>query len=202
MSDTMEKVLLIGGIGIAAYFAYEYLFSTAAAASTTTATTATGCAAPNMLVGGECLPPATASGTPATSTGPAQGQSLANVFSALTAKVQSANDPAVTTSGGVISANPDVFNYYLAEVFTPSGSSPWGWPPNTLQVFPGVNRETPMSITTYWAGVSAYLSSQMGMSGLGIFAGLGMVIAANRGGYGWWPEVAGPQFGGAGRPVQ
>ena len=196
MSDTMEKVLLFGGIGVAAYFAYEYFFAPAAAASITTAPP-TGCLPPNMSVGGECLPPS-AGGV--TASGPAQGMSLANVFSALTSKITAANDPAVTKSGGVISANPDVFNYYLGEVFTPTGASPAGWPPDVLQVFPGVDRSQPMSITTYWAGVSAYLSSRMGMSGLGIFAGLGMLIR-NNGGYGWWPEVIGPQFG-AGRPVQ
>lgn len=195
MSDGIEKVLLIGGIGVAAYFVYEWL-TTPATAAASAATTPTGCAAPNQMVGGECLPPAGASSTPA------QGQSIASVFTALTAKLNATTDSAVVKSGGTINATPDVFNYYLAQVFTPTGSSPAGWPPDATQLFPGVGNSSTqtVSLTAYWAAVSAYLSSQMGMSGLGFFAGFGNFIAANNN-YGW-PEVAGPWGGGAGRAVQ
>lgn len=184
---------MLGIVGVAAYFAYEYFFPATTTAATGTAPT--GCLPPNMDVGGECLPPG--SGSP---TQPAQTISLANLFTQFAAKVKAANDPAVTTANGTPSANPDVFNYYLAQVFTPAGTSPYGWPPDAARVFPGTDRTQPMTITTYWTGVSGYLSSQMGMSGLGIFHGLGMIVEASR----RWPEVAGPwpHMFGAGRAVQ
>lgn len=201
MADSgMGKLLTLGGVAVAAYFVYEWLFPTPAASTTTasspaTSTTTTGTAA----AGG------------ATSTA-AQTTTIASVYSLLLAKVTNSNDPAVQTVGGVPSATPDVFNFYLAQVFTPTGSSPDGWPPNVLQVFPGVDRTQAMSITTYWAGISSYLSASMGMSGLGVFAGLAGLAAMSRGGMGMyeqvsnqypgWPEVAGSMWGGGGRAVQ
>jgi hypothetical protein len=110
----------------------------------------------------------------------------------------SVNDPAVTTVNGVLTATNDVFNYYLAEVLSqPAGYTGVDWPPNTSTVF-GACCLT-MSITTYWAGMSAYLTSTAGLHGLGSY-GLGMFMHAN--GYGSWPEIAGPNFFGAGRAVQ
>lgn len=121
-------------------------------------------------------------------------------------------DASISYTGGVYYANPDVFNYYLAQVLpSPPVSSPFGWPPDVTEVFPGFDRTQLMSITDYWSGMSGYLSSRMGMSGLGVFAGLGMIASANRGwpeiatkpwNGGEWPATQGWWNGGAGRAVQ
>jgi hypothetical protein len=110
----------------------------------------------------------------------------------------SVSDPAVTTVNGVLTATNDVFNYYFAEVLSqPAGYTGVDWPPNTSTVF-GACCIT-MSITTYWAGISAYLTSTAGLHGLGSY-GLGNYMHAD--GYGMWPEMAGPNFFGTGRAVQ
>ena len=73
----------------------------------------------------------------------------------------------------MLTVTPDVFNYYLAQVMpSPPKSSPAGWPPDVSQVFPGVDRTQPMGISSYFSGVSKYLSG-LGMSGLGMLRGMG-----------------------------
>ena len=193
----MEKVLTLGALAVAAYFVYEWFFVTPATAATTTtpATTAT-----------------TSTTTSTAATTAAATTSLASLYSALVAKVTAANDPSVQNNGETLTATPDVFNYYLAEIMptAPAGYTGSAWPPDPLVVF---NGRPSMSITTYWSGMSAYLTSTAGMSGLGVFAGLGALASMGRRGMGkyeqlsnqypGWPEVAGAwPGGGAGRPVQ
>jgi hypothetical protein len=132
---------------------------TTAGATTTTSTTAT---------------PVTSGGVnqPAT-TGP---MSLATLLSNMQATMTAANDPAITYSGGTFSATPYVFNYYLA---LPSVNGNSSTIPTTVDganlstLFPGANPNNAMTLSTYWAGMSAYLGSSLGMSGLRGFAGLG-----------------------------
>lgn len=93
-------------------------------------------------------------------------------------------------------ATPDVFNYYLQQAFpNPPATSPDGWPPNGAVLF--VNQSVPITLGNYWAAVSSYLSSQMGLSGLGIFAGLGMIASAGR----QWPEIATQPWNGGDWPL-
>ncbi len=181
MADN-SKLLLYGGIAVAAWYLYENwatLFPSAAAAPTAPATPAsgTGTGTPSTSSGGTSTPSGSTAGT-----GGNSSPSLASILSGLTAKAMGSGDPAVTISGGVPFAAPDVFNYYLAEVY--SGSSPAGWPPDVAQVFPGVDRTKPMSISQYWGGMSAFLSSKAGLSG--VLSGLGMLVNAGR----QWPELA------------
>ena len=200
MADsTGSKVLTLGAIAVAAYFVYEWFFVTPAAASTTTTSTTP---ASTTTTSGT-------TSTTSTSTTAAATMSLASLYSALVAKVTAANDPAVQNNGETLTATPDVFNYYLALVMptAPAGYTGTTWPPDPLVVFSG---RPSMSITTYWTGMSAYLTSTAGMSGLGVFVGLGQLARMGRRGMGkyeavpnqfsGWPEVAWP--GGAGRPVQ
>lgn len=100
-----------------------------------------------------------------------------------------ANDPSVQNNGETLTATPNVFNYYLAQVMPtqPPNYTGVNWPPNTTTVFGAANQNSPISITSYWATMSAYLTSTAGMSGLGIFAGLGMIVEASK----RWPSVAG-----------
>lgn len=128
----------------------------------------------------------TAAGTTSTGTTPAQTlpnqattgpMSLATLLANMQASMTAANDPAITYSGGSFSATPYVFNYYLALPAVNGNSSTI---PSTVDganlstLFPGVNPNNAMTLSTYWAGMSAYLRSSLGMSGLRRgFAGLG-----------------------------
>jgi hypothetical protein len=197
--NTTSKVLTLGALAVAAYFVYEWFFVTPAAASTTTTSTT-----PASTT--------TTSGTASTST-TAATMSLASLYSLLVATCTAANDPSIQNNGETLTSNPNVFNYYLAKVLpaAPAGYTGVDWPPNTTTVFGAANYNSNMSITSYWATMSAYLTSTAGMSGLGVFVGLGNLARMGRRGMGkyeavsnqfsGWPEVAWPG-GGAGRPVQ
>jgi hypothetical protein len=195
--STMGKVLTLGGIAVAAYFIYDWFFTTPAAATTTTSTT----------------PTTTTTSSTTTTAAPSTGPKLSTIFTMLQAAVIAANDSAVTNNGETITATPNVFNYYLGQVLPqPANYTGVDWPPNTTTVFGAAAENSPISITAYWSAVSAYLTQTAGMSGLGVFVGLGMLASAARRGMGMyeavpnqypgWPEVAGAMFPGAGRPVQ
>ncbi len=179
MADN-SKLFLYGGIAVAAWYLYENwstLFPSAAAASPSPSPSASGAGA--GTAGGQSS--SSGSGS-AAGAGGGSSPSLASILSGLTAKAMGSGDPAVVITGGVAFANPDVFNYYLAEVY-PSGTSSAGWPPDVSQVFPGVDRTKPMSVSQYWAGMSPFLS-KAGLSG--VLTGLGMLVNAGR----QWPELA------------
>ncbi len=190
--NTTSKVLTLGALAVAAYFVYEWFFVTPAAATTTSTTAAPATSATS-----------TAAAAPAT-------LSLASLYSQLVAMVTAANDPAVTNSGETLTSSPNVFNTYMARILpsAPAGYTGTDWPPNTTTVF-GANENAAITITAYWTAMSAYLSQYAGMSGLGIFVGLGQLASMGRRGMGkyeripnqfsGWPAVDWP---GAGRPVQ
>ncbi len=181
MADN-SKLLLYGGIAVAAWYLYENwstLFPSTAAAPTPPVSPAGGATAGNAA--SPSTGTSTGGGSPAGSGG-GSSPSLASILSGLTAKAMGSGDPAVVITGGVPFANPDVFNYYLAQVY-PSGTSSAGWPPDVAQVFPGVDRTKPMSVSQYWAGMSPFLS-KAGLSG--VLTGLGMLVNAGR----QWPELA------------
>jgi hypothetical protein len=182
MADN-SKLFLYGGIAIAAWYLYENwstLFPVAAAAPATPSTPASGTGT------GAAVPPNSGTTTGSGSTAGAGGAtpsagSLAAIYSALVAAVAASlagGNPAITAGP---TATPDVFNYFLAQVLAaPPKPSPYGWPPDVAQVFSGVDRTQPMSITTYWAGMSSYLTSRVGMSGLGRLRGMGCVSQYER----------------------
>lgn len=222
-SNSFSTLITWGAIGLGAWWLYENFFGTTAAtaaASTTptqpaqptqTNTVAASGGAPLMNPITQAQPVAIQQTTPTTptrgtTTTAAQFMGLASLFSKLQSVIAASGDPAITMPSGraTYTAVPDVFNYYLEQIIPNApASSPAGWPPDVLQVFPGVDRTQPMSLTTYWQGMSGYLASKLGLSGLGIFAGLGMIADASR----RWPEMPNGQWGrgmwwGAGRAVQ
>jgi len=75
---------------------------------------------------------------------------------------QAAGDPSITSAG----ATPYVLAYYLQNVAAPALSSV-SLPLATI--FPGVDLTQPMSVSTFWAGMGAYLNANntYGLSGLG-----------------------------------
>jgi hypothetical protein len=199
--NTTSKVLTLGALAVAAYFVYEWFFVTPAAATTTTTTTTPA----------STTTTSSTTSTASTGTTAAATMSLASLYSALVAACTAANDPAIQNNGETLTSNPNVFNTYMARILpnAPAGYTGVDWPPNTTTVF-GANQNAPITITAYWTAMSAYLSQYAGMSGLGVFVGLGQLARMGRSGMGkyeavpnqfsGWPEVAWP--GGAGRPVQ
>lgn len=223
--NTFVTILTWGAIGVGAWWLYETFIagSSATAGSSgsnaggTTAATTSGSNTVASSGGTDTGNGGGSSSTPAGTITAAFWASLFNLLNLRVATAQQQGDPSVTLVGSTLTASPDVFNYYFDQVFPspPSNisySGQAGWPPDVAQVFSGVDRTQPMSISTYWSGLSAYLASNSkGMSGLGVFAGLGMIASANRGwpeiatkpwNGGEWPATQGWWNGGAGRAVQ
>jgi hypothetical protein len=76
---------------------------------------------------------------------------------------------AAATAAGISSTGPDGWNVYLVQAGYPSPA------PDPADVFPGVDRSIAMTSAQYWAGMSAWLQKNKGMSG-GIFGGLAGLI--------------------------
>lgn len=76
------------------------------------------------------------------------------------------------------SATPDQFNFYLNQQL-PSGKSA----PDPTAVFTqaGFDRTQPMTIANWWGAVAPWLQSNYGLSGLGMFGGLGALARRARG---------------------
>jgi hypothetical protein len=137
--------------------------------TTAAAAGASGAANPPVVT----TPPTTPTGT-ATATSTSGGSNATGPLklAALQTNLQNAiaqyapQDPSISTSGGVYSATPYVFNFYLALPATNGGSSVLTSPPDPSLVFPGLTLTNPMTLSTYWAGMSAYLAANLGMSGL------------------------------------
>ena len=174
---------MFGAIGVGVWYLYENwatFFPSAAAAPATPPAPATGTNAgsPATAPAGTSTSGGSTSNTGSGSSGtPVTPQTLASIYSALAAAAAASfagGNPAITQpSGTALFATPDVFNYFLAQVLTaPPKTSPYGWPPDVTQVWPGIDRTQAMPITQYWSGMSSYLSSQLGMSGLGRLRGL------------------------------
>jgi hypothetical protein len=195
-----EKVLLWGGAAVAAYFIYEYYISPTATATLPAGVPTTGIPtgwvgssgqagsataphagdtwinAENQVVaqfnGTTWVPSTAAVATPAAVPVPvtpaAAALSLAAIYSQLLAKITAANDPAISN----LSATPDVFNYYLAEILGTAA-------PDPIAVFGG---RPVMTLATYWAGMGPYLTANFGMSGL-TARGLGYLAQQYRRGY-------------------
>ena len=153
-----------GLIGVAAWWVYETFFTTttAAAASTAVAPAATPVVA--------AAPVPVAAPAPATPAATSNG-GLNALYNSMVAAAQAANDPAVTNSGGVLSATGYVWNYYLTKV-NPSVT------PNMDAL---ANGSTVYTSAAYWALVGPAIGTALGLSGyrLGL-AGLGAAIMRGR----------------------
>jgi hypothetical protein len=93
----------------------------------------------------------------------APAQSLDSVYTQLKTAGAAAG---FSGSGDSLSASPDQWNYFLNSLF-PSNSA------NLDALFPAPNRFSPVTAAKFWSAVGPVLGKQFGLSGLGLFAGLG-----------------------------
>lgn len=157
------KVLLLGGAGVAAWWFYENYMTPATAAATAAAPSA-----PSAPV------------QPATAPAPGGGtQSTPSTLAGLWAAIQqwAAADSNFTGTGMSRTGTPFHWSYYLSYVWpnAPAGYS-GTWPPDLGTVFPGVDLNQPMTASTFWGGMGAYLGGK-GLSGLFGLFGLGQTDA-------------------------
>jgi hypothetical protein len=169
-------VAVYGNGGWAAYTgatltsaAYQQLLSNSAAqaAGAAAGTTATTPVSSSTSTASSSTPNQTAAAAP---------MSLATLSANLIKTLTAANDPAVTGTSPNFVASPFVFNYYLSDASVNGNSStiPASVDAAPLAtMFPGVTLTNAMPLSTYWAAMSAYLGTSLGMSGLRGFGGLG-----------------------------
>lgn len=153
--DTGKKVLLIGGLGLAAW----WYFSSSSSGIVTPLPT-------DGATGGATPPPA-----PAPT--PILDQTYTALLGAMTAAAS--GDSAITNVAGQISASADVFNFYLAHL----PNTPVVTPPAPGSVFPAPVPPM-MTAAQYWDGMAPFLKNSLGLSGLGHFGGLGAFMARVR----------------------
>jgi hypothetical protein len=131
------------------------------------------------------LPPVTTAAAPAASSAsatqassqyrrvrqPAASSTLDTLYNAMVAKAQAANDPAITNSGGVLSATGYVWQYYLQAVN----------PSVTAAMESASNGNTVYTSAQFWTLVSPAIGAALGLSGLrGGLAGLGRAVMGGR----------------------
>jgi hypothetical protein len=167
------KVLLLGAVGVGGYLAYKWYTGQ-----------------PVALVSGSTAPATSAGGSVSTVATPAAPVTTAPVASVLAApaapsaldtmyaalKNQAASDAFFTGSGDSLTASVDHWNYYLAQLVPAGVTIPAG-------LFSNVAGDDPNNLTAaqYWAVMAPWLSSNAGLSGLGMFGGLGALVRAHRG---------------------
>ena len=117
--------------------------------------------------------PAIATPTPAAPAAPATPAAPTSAFNTLDA-IYSRMVAAATADKAPATMTADQWNVYLKL------SSNVSSPPDPPTVFPNQDRATLMSSAQYWAGMSQYLATTMGMSGLGSFGGLGFAMCGVR----------------------
>jgi hypothetical protein len=157
------EIVKWGLIGIAGWWVYETFFNTpVAAVATPAATTTTTTAAPVTT---------SVAAAPVATTPVAGG--LDALYAKMVAAAQAANDPAVTSSGGVLSASGNVWNYYLAQV-NPAVTS-------SLQMTNQADASQQYTSAAYWAIVGPPIGTALGLAGVRLgLAGLGAVIMRGR----------------------
>ena len=140
------------------------LASAPAAASTATASTA-------VTPATAATPAAPVTPTPVT---PAAPSALDTMYASL--KNQAASDSFFTGSGDARTGSVDHWNYYLAQLVPAGVTIPGG-------LFSNVAGDDPNNLTAaqYWAVMAPWLASNAGLSGLGMYGGLGAIVRAYRG---------------------
>lgn len=63
----------------------------------------------------------------------------------------------------------DQFNFYVNRELPAGQAAP---DPASVFTYPGWTRETKMTLAQYWGAMAPYLKSNMGLSGLGFYAGM------------------------------
>jgi len=147
LADTLGSLLKWGLIGGAAWIAYEYFFAAPAAAVTAPPAT---------------TPPAT---TPPATTPPAPSSTyntLTALFNRVTADAAAQN---LTTQ------SPDAWN----ALFVQEGGNQIinGSLPDPVSLF---GSHDPITLAQWWAGTSGWLATTKGLTGLGVFSGLGRLV--------------------------
>ena len=94
-------------------------------------------------------------------------QSLDSVYTHL--KTLAGSDPNFTGSGDSLSSSPDHWNVYVNQLL-PGASL------NLDTLFGGPNRFSPVTAAIFWAKAGPVLGKQFGLSGLGLYAGLGAYL--------------------------
>lgn len=146
MADS-NKLLMVGLLAGGGYLLYRMFFGTSAAVAASEVAPAT---------------PAASSPTPATPAQPAPAVSLDAMYQQL--KDASAGNTFFTGDGDSRTASADAWNYYLATVASVT-------PPDPGPLFP-TNRDA-VTAAQYWAVMAPWVKNAKGLSGLGMFGGLG-----------------------------
>jgi len=159
-----SKLLMIGGLGVGGYLAYQWYQKNYGA-----------------VVAPAAAPAATAAASsPAVSTpAPAPvARPLDAIYQALAA---AASAGGVNLTTGVSSTGQNIdsngWNWYLSSVYSlPGGAALPG------SLFPNTDGQ-PMTLAAYWGVMAPWLASTQGLSGLGTFGGLGAIAARMRRAY-------------------
>jgi hypothetical protein len=160
-----SKLLMIGGLGVGGYLAYQWYQKNYGATVAAPAAAASAAAASS---------PTAAASVPASASA-AAARPLDSIYQALAA---AASAGGVNPATGVSSAGQNIdsngWNWYLSSVYSlPGGAAlPGG-------LFPGTDGQ-PMTLAAYWGVMAPWLASTQGLSGLGIFGGLGAIAARSR----------------------
>jgi len=159
-SSGLMKVVLIGG---AAYVAYEmgwlsFLGLTPTATAATPATTSTTVAT-------------TTTSTPATGSAAAPVTGAGSLDGIYTAIVAAANAANVSAAG----LNVDGWGYYLNNQLASQGLTAPDPMPIFTAAISGFARSQLMTAAQYWGIMAPALKSQLGLSGLGFYGGLGLL---------------------------
>jgi hypothetical protein len=148
MADS-NKLLMVGLLAGGGYLLYRMFFGTSASVASGEVVSATP-AAPT---------PVPTAATPQTAAPPV---TLDTIYTAL--KAASAGDTYFTGDGDSRTSDADHWNYYLGQV---AGVTP----PDPGPLFP-TNRDS-VTAAQYWAVMAPWVKNAKGLSGLGMFGGLG-----------------------------
>lgn len=163
MAIDIVKIGLIGG---GAYVAYKMFFSPAPVAPALGQPGAAPPATPAPPVG--TPPPAP---PPPTGTAPPAAPPPAPAAPPVAFNTLDAIYTRLAAAAGSMERSADAFNYFLAQQL-PAGKTP----PDPVAVFGAAgnwDRTVPMTLANYWGTMAPYLRTNLGLSGLGVFGGLG-----------------------------
>lgn len=161
----MNKVVLIGGAGVVAYLMYRQYQSAAAPESIVAAGNASNEVAPGPA---QTTDTGSAESPAASSTSAGQVSALDALYQALIDAT--AGDSYFTGSGSARGGNVQHWNYYLAKVAgitAPDPGSIWSGADLTRD---------DMTAAQYWAGVAPLVAKAKGLSGIGFYGGLGLLV--------------------------
>jgi hypothetical protein len=167
------KLLTLGLVGVGGYLAYRWYTGQPAALVSGSTAAATPAAPAGASVSTVVTPAAPVTAAPAAPAAPASPSSLDAMYATL--KNQAASDAFFTGSGDSLTASVDHWNYYLGQLVPAGVTIPAG-------LFSNIGGDDPNNLTAaqYWAVMAPWLSSNAGLSGLGIYGGLGALVRAHR----------------------